>query len=520
MVLDENGNLVAVKNVQSRLIQLTEYGTFARIANISPSDALQLYSTGNIYFSLGNTARTVSFDASGDILMGGGSGEMLSGIGTANGTGHLIFKTNGSAGVSPVEKMRLTSAGNLIIGDITDPGYRLSVTGSIKSSADILINTINIGKGAGTNTSTNTAIGNAALAVNTTGYYNTGAGYHALTANTTGMHNTAIGVNALASNSDGIYNTAVGSDALIYNTSGNYNTGIGRIALQSNTTGYYNTGVGFGALQFNTSGYANTAVGLGAMASVTTGHDNISMGQYAASTLTTGSNNIFLGANVQPNIAITASNQLNIGNWIYGNNGSIGIGVAAPLAKFHVNGTVRFEGLSLDNAKTRVIVSDNNGNISYRDASTLGSGGSISGTTNYLSKYSGTTSLGNSIVFDNGTSVGIGTTQINDANYRLFVEIGIRTRKVKVDVATWPDYVFAKDYHLPSLKEVEHFIHQNNHLPGVPSLEEIITNGVDVGETQAILLKKIEELTLYMIELKKENTELSRKIEILIKKNR
>jgi hypothetical protein len=96
--------------------------------------------------------------------------------------------------------------------------------------------------------------------------------------------------------------------------------------------------------------------------------------------------------------------------------------------------------------------------------------------------------------------VGIGTTNINDANYKLFVETGIRTRKVKVDVSTWADYVFSPSYKLPSLKEVEAFIKKNNHLPDVPSEAEVKKEGLDLGQNQAVLLRKIEELTLYIID--------------------
>jgi hypothetical protein len=101
-------------------------------------------------------------------------------------------------------------------------------------------------------------------------------------------------------------------------------------------------------------------------------------------------------------------------------------------------------------------------------------------------------------------SVGIGTTNVNDANYKLFVETGIRTRKVTVDVVAWPDYVFHPDYSLPSLPSVAAYIKDNNRLPGVPSADSIAKSGVDLGSNQAVLLKKIEELTLYVIQQQKE----------------
>jgi len=68
----------------------------------------------------------------------------------------------------------------------------------------------------------------------------------------------------------------------------------------------------------------------------------------------------------------------------------------------------------------------------------------------------------------------------------------------------WPDYVFKPHYNLRSLSEVEQYIKTHQHLPDVPSEKEVKANGIDVGETQAILLRKIEELTLYMIKQEKE----------------
>ncbi len=106
------------------------------------------------------------------------------------------------------------------------------------------------------------------------------------------------------------------------------------------------------------------------------------------------------------------------------------------------------------------------------------------------------------LVIDANGSVGIGTTSINNT-YKLFVEGAIRARKLKIDQLTWPDYVFHVAYELRSLPEVERYIHIHHHLPDVPSAAEIEQEGLDVGETQAILLRKIEELTLYLIDQNK-----------------
>lgn len=101
-----------------------------------------------------------------------------------------------------------------------------------------------------------------------------------------------------------------------------------------------------------------------------------------------------------------------------------------------------------------------------------------------------------------GGNVGIGTSNPSE---RLSVNGRIRAREIKVDNQNWPDYVFDKTYELKSLKEIEKFIKEKKHLPGVPSAKEVHEQGVSLGEMNAILLRKIEELTLHVIALKKEN---------------
>jgi hypothetical protein len=93
------------------------------------------------------------------------------------------------------------------------------------------------------------------------------------------------------------------------------------------------------------------------------------------------------------------------------------------------------------------------------------------------------------------------------SGYKLYVEEGILTEKVKVAVASspaWADYVFANDYKLKPLSEVEAYVKENKHLPNIPSASELVKDGLNLGEMQALQMKKIEELTLYLIEMKKE----------------
>jgi hypothetical protein len=112
--------------------------------------------------------------------------------------------------------------------------------------------------------------------------------------------------------------------------------------------------------------------------------------------------------------------------------------------------------------------------------------------------------------------LGIGTTNINDT-FKLFVEGAIRARKLQIDQDSWPDYVFSKNYRLQSLGSLAAYIKANNHLPDVPSAKEIKVKGLDVAANQAILMQKIEELTLYLIEQNKTIQQQQRQIDQLKK---
>jgi len=103
--------------------------------------------------------------------------------------------------------------------------------------------------------------------------------------------------------------------------------------------------------------------------------------------------------------------------------------------------------------------------------------------------------------------------------YMLAVNGKIIAQGVKVSMSEgtqWPDFVFAKNFKLRSLEEVESYIAENSHLPEVPSESEVKENGIDMAEMMKIQMQKIEELTLYMIQLKKENEELNKKVAALL----
>ena len=111
---------------------------------------------------------------------------------------------------------------------------------------------------------------------------------------------------------------------------------------------------------------------------------------------------------------------------------------------------------------------------------------------------------------ENG-NVGIGTTT---PNAKLAVNGNIRAKEVKVENTNWPDFVFANSYVLPTLKETEAHIKEKGHLPGIPSAADVKTNGVDLGDMNAKLLQKIEELTMHLIEQNKQMQKVLKDYEI------
>ena len=117
--------------------------------------------------------------------------------------------------------------------------------------------------------------------------------------------------------------------------------------------------------------------------------------------------------------------------------------------------------------------------------------------------------------------IGIGTSSIG--TYKLAVEGTIGCRELVVTTAPWADFVFEDNYRLPTLNEVDQFIQENKHLPGIPTEAEVKEKGFSVGNISSKLLQKIEELTLYVIDIKKENNSLKAQlanIEAQLKENK
>jgi hypothetical protein len=194
---------------------------------------------------------------------------------------------------------------------------------------------------------------------------------------------------------------------------------------------------------------------------------------------------------------------------ILNSNGNVGIGTSSPQIKLDI------QGAGAANTDLRV-----NGRIQTGDGSNLG-GIWVSTTSSMFMGQLNANSLGLynggwRLIADNNGNVGIGTTS---PTKKLTVNGAIYGKEILVDTnVPGPDYVFEKDYDLPSLEEVKSYIEKNKHLPEVPSAKEMEANGINVGEMNMILLKKVEELTLYVIELKKENEAQNEMITELKKK--
>lgn len=119
------------------------------------------------------------------------------------------------------------------------------------------------------------------------------------------------------------------------------------------------------------------------------------------------------------------------------------------------------------------------------------------------------------VLFVNSGAVGIGISEADAETKLEGIALGvngtIKATELIVELyENWPDFVFADDYELMSLYEVENYIKQNRHLPNVPSEAQVLEGGVNVGEMTSILLQKVEELTLHIIELNKRIEELEK----------
>ncbi|WP_020600266.1 hypothetical protein [Spirosoma panaciterrae] len=287
--------------------------------------------------------------------------------------------------------------------------------------------------------------------------------------NTAGSANIFTGVNAGRSNTTGGENIFIGLNAGRINTVGQQNTFIGTNSAFTSTTASANTFVGY-QTGYYTIGSSNTFFGHQAGYNNTTGSNNIIIGPNSGTAITTSDDNVLMGYNSQADdglqnaIAIGSNSRVAVSNaMILGNGVNVGIGTSAPTNRLHVRADqagqsgIRLEQLTSDspvaNASDQFLTVDGQGNVVK-------------------------------------------------ARYRLRIQ----------DPAQWSDKVFTPGYSLKPLPTVEAYIQQNRHLPDVPSAEEIADKGVDLVKMNALLLQKIEELTLHSIEQEKRIKALEEKL--------
>lgn len=118
----------------------------------------------------------------------------------------------------------------------------------------------------------------------------------------------------------------------------------------------------------------------------------------------------------------------------------------------------------------------------------------------------------NDLIVKGKVAIGTATTTFTN-NYTLGVNGKIGARDLQIEATSWSDYVFAEEYRLPPLQEVERYVREHKHLADVPSEQEVKEKGYSVGDMDVVLLKKVEELTLYIIEQQKQIDALKKKLE-------
>ena len=238
--------------------------------------------------------------------------------------------------------------------------------------------------------------------------------------------------------------------------------------------------------------------------------------------LTTGFNTGYLlVSDNQGNASWVDPTTVNAGAWIRNGNNiyvgtdkKIGIGIETPAEPLHVSGNVLVTG-AIKGGHNDWQSLNLYGNTSATDGARIMIGNSSAANGGFIKMFAvGTTGK---IEFSNQNTVVMAIKANNDIVVgnptqpsNMFVNGEINANLVRVNTQEWYDCVFDKDYKLQPLSVVEAFINQHKHLPEIPSEAEVKADGIDVAQMNALLLKKVEELTLYVIELEKRVNGLSK----------
>lgn len=446
---------------------------------------------------------------------------------------------------------------------------------------------IYIGKGAGasaTQTGYNIAIGNAVSHTTPLTFDQIPLASLSATSSTgpfSANYNLAIGNSALRSITTSNFNTALGQFGVMYNlTSGDGNTAIGAATMGTITTGSNNTALGYNALSLVNGGSNNLGLGAGANVQTASASYQLSIQNviYGSNMSTAAAGNIGIGLTPAATASGTWS-KLQIGgsaampslrlsnvptasvlsgrSYLFVDADGIVTQAQIPAGgtTTHtltnpantITSTVNGVAATAPAVNTVVNTYNNTNNTLTTTVNGVASTAVTLGTGNiniYNSNGVITAGVGTRIVDMNNNNLWFNTVNsstngriyignatsfpTSTGNYRLYVEGGVLTEKVKVALrssANWADYVFDKDYKLMPLKNVEAFIKTNKHLPGIIAANDLAKEGLDLGEMQAKQMEKIEELTLYIIEqnknLEKQQAkinELKATVETLLKK--
>lgn len=213
--------------------------------------------------------------------------------------------------------------------------------------------------------------------------------------------------------------------------------------------------------------------------------------------------------------------QREVNNLFY-TDGNVGIGT-----KSTQNGIFTVNGDSYSTLRLENDTANKESSIRFRSKSALGgvlhsdislyATGPNQGYLGFKVPHNNTANEGFDMIINHAGQIGIGTT--NTGNHKLAVEGSVGAREIKVEATGWSDFVFEKEYKLPTLLEVESHIKEKGHLKDIPSEKDVIKNGFFLGEMDSKLLQKIEELTLYTINQEKQLKTQNSKIEQLKKEN-